>query len=195
MPIITIDGNIGCGKSTILNYLHKKYKLAIDLEPVEKWKVFLENIYNNKTNFFNFQLRVWLDRSWIQEKEDKILILMERSPFFIKNTFISSSYKNKYINESEYNILMELYNKTDNIWNCNRYIYLQSEPEKCMKRIKMRGRECEKNITLDYITELSKLHDDNYKLGIENNKDILIINIENKDIEEIAEIILNYINS
>jgi len=115
MPIITIDGNIGCGKSTILNYLHKKYKLAIDLEPVEKWKVFLENIYNNKTNFFNFQLRVWLDRSWIQEKEDKILILMERSPFFIKNTFISSSYKNKYINESEYNILMELYNKTDNL--------------------------------------------------------------------------------
>jgi len=72
---------------------------------------------------------------------------------------------------------------------------LKSGPEKCIKRIKMRGRECEKNITLDYITELSKLHDDNYKLGIENNKDILIINIENKDIEEIAEIILNYINS
>ena len=88
MPIITIDGNIGSGKSTILNFLHKKYKLAIDLEPVEKWKVFLENIYNNKSNFFNFQLRVWLDRSWIQEKEDKILILMERSPFFIKNTLL-----------------------------------------------------------------------------------------------------------
>ena len=26
MPIITLDGNIGCYKTSILNYFHKNYK-------------------------------------------------------------------------------------------------------------------------------------------------------------------------
>ena len=52
MLIYTIDGNIGSGKSTILNYLHKYKNLQIDLEPLEKWKSFLDNIYlyKNKPN-------------------------------------------------------------------------------------------------------------------------------------------------
>lgn len=195
MPIITIDGNIGSGKSTILNYLHKNHKIAIDLEPVEKWKIFLKNKYDNNNNIFNLQLRIWLDRSWIQEKEDKVLILMERSPFFIKNTFILSAYLDNHITETEYNILMELYNKTDNIWDCNKYIYLQSDPDKCIERIKIRGRECEKNITLDYINNIHELHEDNYKLAINQNKNILIVNIEDKEIDEISEIIMNFIYS
>jgi deoxyadenosine/deoxycytidine kinase len=193
MPIITIDGNIGCGKSTILNYLHKTHKIAIDLEPVEKWKVFLKNMYENKKNIFDFQLRVWLDRSWIQEKEEKILILMERSPFFVKNTFILSAYQNNYINKNEYDILIELYNKTDNIWNSNKYIYLQSDPEKCLERIKQRGRECEATITTEFVNNIHKLHEDNYNLAIKENKDIIVINIEDKEISEIANLILAYI--
>lgn len=195
MPIITIDGNIGSGKSTILNYLHKNHKIAIDLEPVEKWKIFLKNKYDDNNNIFNLQLRIWLDRSWIQEKEDKILILMERSPFFIKNTFILSAYLDNHITETEYNILMELYNKTDNIWDCNKYIYLQSDPEKCIERIKIRARECEKNIKIDYINNIHELHEDNYKLAINQNKNILIVNIEDKEIDEISDIIMNYIYS
>ena len=50
MGIITIDGNIGCGKSSILTYLHKTYKLPVDLEPVESWQSYLNNIYNNTNN-------------------------------------------------------------------------------------------------------------------------------------------------
>ena len=56
MPIITIDGNIGAGKSSILHYLHKKYKIPIDLEPIENWKIYLDNFYNNKNDIFNLSL-------------------------------------------------------------------------------------------------------------------------------------------
>ena len=52
MTIFTIDGNIGSGKTTILNHLHKYKNIQIDLEPIEKWKSFLDNIYLNKKGYF-----------------------------------------------------------------------------------------------------------------------------------------------
>jgi len=193
MTIITIDGNIGSGKSTILNYLHKNYKISIDLEPIEQWKPYLDNYYNDKNNVFNFQLRVWLDRAWIQEKEEKILILMERSPYFIKNIFNKYAYSNALINTNELNILNELYNKTDNIWSSNNYIYLKSDPQKCLDRINKRGRENEQNISLDYLQQLHDLHEITYQNAIINKFNILEIDIEDKDIQEIANIIYKYI--
>jgi deoxyadenosine/deoxycytidine kinase len=193
MTIYTIDGNIGCGKTSVLNYLHKYKNIQIDLEPIEKWKPFLDNIYLSKTGYFNFQIKVWLDRAWIQEKDNKSIILMERSPFFIRNTFNKNDFNNNNINEDEYNVLNEMYNKTDTIWKSNLYIYLHSSPNKCLERINYRGRNNELNITLDYLTEIHNLHEETYKKALENNLNIIIININNKTIQEIAEEILDKI--
>lgn len=194
MPIITIDGNIGAGKSSILHYLHKKYKIPIDLEPIENWKIYLDNFYNNKNDIFNFQLRVWLDRAWIQEKEEKVILFMERSPYFIKNVFNRSAYENKLISDNEFNILKELYNKTDSIWNSNSFIYLKSNPDKCLERIISRGRENEKNITKEYLDHIHNLHEFTYEEGLKNNLNIICIDIEEKTIEEISEIIYKSIS-
>lgn len=195
MLIYTIDGNIGSGKSTILNYLHKYKNLQIDLEPLEKWKTFLDNIYLNKTGFFNFQIKVWLDRAWIQEKDSNSTILMERSPFFIRNTFTINDYNNNNINKEEYNVINELYNKTDIIWKSNNYIYLRSSPINCLERIKKRGRENEINsITLKYLTDIHILHEESYKKAMEKKYNILIIDVDNKDIKEIIDEILQFIS-
>ena len=48
MPILTLDGNIGSYKTSILNYFHKNYKTAIDIEPVESWCDYLKTIYNTQ---------------------------------------------------------------------------------------------------------------------------------------------------
>ena len=193
MPIVTVDGNIGSGKSTVLNYIHRNHKIPIDLEPIENWKSYLENFYNNKNSIFNLQLRVWLDRAWIQEKEEKVLLLMERSPFLIKKTFNVAAHMNDNLNDNEFQILNELYNKTDSIWNSNYYIYLRSNPNKCIERVKSRGRKCEENITLEYLQQLHNLHEINYKYAIENNYIIYMIDIEEKDTSEISELILEFI--
>ena len=193
MTIYTIDGNIGCGKTSVLNYLHKYKNIQIDLEPIDKWKPFLDNIYLSKTGYFNFQIKVWLDRAWIQEKDNKSIILMERSPFFIRNTFNKNDYNNNNINEDEYNVLNEMYNKTDNIWKSNLYIYLRSSPIKCLERINYRGRNNEMNITLDYLTNIHDLHEETYIKALENNLNIIIIDINNKTIYEIADEIFNLI--
>ena len=193
MPIITIDGNIGAGKSTILNYIHTKYNIYIDLEPLDKWKPFLDNIYTNKKKYFNFQIRVWLDRSWIQEKNNKSNIIMERSPYFIRNTFNKYMYDNDLITPQENIIINELYDKTDIIWKSNYYIYIRSSPVKCLERIKKRNRENEQEIDLEYIENIHNLHEETYKKALENKLNIICIDIENKTMEEIAHNIITYL--
>lgn len=193
MTIITIDGNIGAGKTTILNYIHTNHNIYIDLEPIDKWKPFLDDIYLNKQKYFNFQIRVWLDRSFIQEKDNNSVIVMERSPYFIRNTFNQMMINNELLNAQESNIMNELYDKTDIIWKSSYYIYIRSSPENCLNRVIERGRENEINIDLDYLTEIHNLHEESYLKALKEGRNIICIDIENKQIEEIANEIINYI--
>lgn len=189
MPIITIDGNIGCCKTSILNYFHKNYRLAIDLEPVDSWTEYLANLYNTTNSSYDFQIKVWVDRCWIQEKTN-MSVLMERSPYFIKNVFVKKAFYDKSINEMEYNNIIKLHKTTDDLWKPNGYIYLRSDPEKCLQRINKRGRFAEKNIQLEYIQSIHDLHEKNYKAALEAKMNIIVIDVENKSIGDICGEIL-----
>lgn len=191
MPIITIDGNIGSCKTSILNYFHKNYKTAIDIEPVDSWNEYLKNMYDNKEkSTYNFQIKVWIDRCWIQEKSN-VIVLMERSPYFIKNIFVEKAYEDSTITLEEYNNIHKLYKTTDNLWQPYAYIYLRSDPELCFNRIKKRGRESEQNITLEHIKRIHELHEDKYKKALESNKNIIVVDIENKTISDICSEIVS----
>jgi deoxyadenosine/deoxycytidine kinase len=190
MPIITIDGNIGCCKTSILNYFHKNHKIAIDLEPVDSWNEYLDKLYSEPNeNSYNFQIKVWLDRCWIQEKSD-VLVLMERSPYFIKNVFIEKALEDETITKDQYEILQNLHKKTETLWEPNGYIYLNSKPEQCLQRILKRGRASE-HIKLDYVKRIHELHMEKLTEALQKNMNILIIDIENKTISEICNEIIN----
>lgn len=188
MPIITIDGNIGCGKSSVLNYLHKFHKLPIVLEPVESWEQHLINLYKEKKEVFQFQVRVWLDRCWIQEKSDKSSILMERSPLFIKEVFIKAARLQNLITTEQEKTLYDIHKNTDNLWKENHYIYLCCNPDNCLKKIKKRNRQYESNITQDYINLLHNLHQE----VCMNNPNIKVIDVNNRTVVDIANEILEY---
>jgi deoxyadenosine/deoxycytidine kinase len=190
MPIITLDGNIGCFKTSILNYFHKYYKTPVDLEPVENWSEYLKNMYNTDKSTYNFQIRVWLDRCWIQEKSNTIL-LMERSPYFIKNVFVEKAYEDKTISEEEYKNILTLHKTTDKLWEPRGYIYLRSNPEICFNRIIKRGREAEKNIKIEYLKRIHELHDKKYEEALKNNKNIICIDVENKSVADICSEIIS----
>ena len=185
MPIFTIDGNIGCGKSTVLEYLHTHYVLPIDLEPVKKWQPYLNDMYYHNKGACEFQIRVWLDRCWIQPKQDSVLI-MERSPYFQKNVFIPINKENDRLSDREVNMLNEMYDKSSQIWNPFGYIYLRSNPENCMKRIEKRSRESEESIDKKYIERLHELHESAYFWSVSNGHPMVCIDVENKTVAEIA---------
>jgi thymidylate kinase len=116
---------------------------------------------------------------------------MERSPYFIKNVFVRKAYEDKTINEAEYENIIRLHKTTDDLWKPNGYIYLRSEPEKCLQRINKRGRYAEKNVKLEYIQKLHELHEQNYKSALDNKMNIIVIDVENKGISEICNEILS----
>jgi deoxyadenosine/deoxycytidine kinase len=190
MTIITLDGNIGCYKTSILNYFHKNYKMSIDIEPVDSWSNYLKTLYNTQNSTYNFQIQVWIDRCWIQEKS-KTIIFMERSPYFIKNVFVKKAYEDNTITKEEYKNILTLHNITDKLWEPRILIYLRSNPEDCFNRIKKRGRDTEKNIKIEYIKRIHELHEEIYGETIKNNKYILCVDIENKSIADICSEIIS----
>ena len=98
------------------------------------------------------------------------------------------------ISKEEYNNIHKLHSTTDDLWQPNAYIYLRSNPENCFNRIKKRNRESEKNIKLDHIKRIHELHEINYQKALLNNKNIIVIDVENKNISDIcSEIVSNNI--
>ena len=194
MVLITIDGNIGSGKTSVLNFLHRNYKIPVDLEPVESWNNYLSDLYNDSSNVFKFQIRVWLDRCWIQEKTHNINIFVERSPRFIQGVFIDIAEETNMISANEKEILLDLHKKTDKSWENAIQIMLRSSPENCFQRIKKRNRESEKHITEKYIHKLHEKHEQICNDLIKEGKNIIIIDVDNKNISDIASHILKLTN-
>lgn len=186
MPVFTIDGNIGAGKSTILEYLHTHYRIPIDPEPIEKWQPYLEDMYRNNKGAFEFQTRVWLDRCWIQTRPNMASIVMERSPMFQSNVFIPAMLENGRINQREYCMLQEMYIKSSNIWSPSGCIYLRSNPAKCAERIRKRARSSEEEISLSYLYKLHTLHEYAYMNAVTHGSPIICIDIEGKSVPQIA---------
>jgi len=188
MPIVTIDGNIGAGKSTIMSYIHMKYGVNTDTEPIHIWQPFLDDLYGNKPNAsFNMQVRVWFDRCLIDLPLNEEVVLMERSPYFQRNVFIPTNVETGSITNIQYHMLQDMYNRTDNMWFPTTYIYLHSEPDKCIERIAKRARNSEDAITEQYLRRLHELNEEAYINGLAEGKPIKCIYVEGKTIEEIGD--------
>tara|TARA_Y100000389_G_scaffold40620_1_gene35194 strand:- start:39317 stop:39889 length:573 start_codon:yes stop_codon:yes gene_type:complete len=189
--MICIEGNIGAGKSTILQKLHDEHKYLICLEPVENWKPYLKRIYEDDEGYYEFQVKVWSDRSFIQEKTDRNM-LYERSPHFTMNTFVECMKMTKKITNEEYDNLKKMYENTDNKWKPKKHIYIKVSPETSYERIKTRSREHEHKITKEYLTMLHDLYENAYKEAKEKGIDVIVINGE-QEVDEIVKDILKEI--
>lgn len=175
MTLISIEGNIGSGKSTILKLLKLKSDdsvIFID-EPVSEWqtienssgKNILELFYENKEKYsFTFQILAYITRlrkvlDVIKNSKDKVVI-MERSIYTDKFVFAKMLYDGGFIKEIEwktYNYWFDTFKDTTKL---NGIIYVNTEPEICFERIKKRNRDGESNIELEYLKECHKNHVD-----------------------------------
>lgn len=231
ITLISIEGNIGVGKSTFTTLLQQKINNALLVpEPVDLWlsikgKV---NQINGKTNevidkeinilqlFYNdidrwsytFQNMAYITRSMLIEDTIKSTlqnnnykyIFLDRSLGTDKNVFEKMLYDDKKINEIEhqcYNLWYNFYDKYVRSGVKNKTIYLRCDPSISFVRIKKRGRDEEKNITLEYLQKLHEYHES----WLYNNSDVLILDC-NKDFEfnieyqnELINQVENYINS
>ena len=187
--LVSIDGNIGAGKSTVMEYIHKNVGMAVNLEQVDNWMPYLERVYKHDDGVFDLQVRVWLDRCFIKRPTHGT-VLVERSPMFQAGVFVPVNAEKFTPNQAA--ILKDMYALPD-IMSPDVYIYLRSDPAKCAERINHRARESEDSIPIKYLNEIHLLHEATYMEALADNKQIAVIDIEGKSVATIAAQVLESI--
>lgn len=161
-PVVSISGNIGCGKSTVLNHFRTQcYDTRFIEEPVDEWKPYLDAFYANPAKYaLPLQLEILKSYNRIlQESDEKACpIVVERSPFESLNVFAKVLHADKELSEDEYTILLN-----EPVWKPNYVVYLRSSPETCFERVGRRNRSTEKSgISLDYLRKIHEAYDTLY---------------------------------
>ena len=184
--IICVEGNIGSGKSTMVNYLaehftnyintqnknrDKKYKVAYLVEPVDEWTKYknsynnniLELFYNDKDKYsFSFQMIILHSR--ITQLQNAIdngydIIISERSILSSYKVFIKMLIDNNNMNTIEHQIYNKWFNLYENTIKDINIVYIKTSPEICGLRIGKRNREGESGILLSYLKNCHYYHE------------------------------------
>lgn len=163
---ISIEGNIGCGKSSLLTRLCQETRIPVFLEPVDEWKEWLSMFYADPKRWgMSFNINVLL--SFNKWKNNSFLALYERSPLSNRYIFAQLQYDQKRMIDQELKMFDALYDKL--AWTPDIIIYIQTNPQISMERIKQRARECENDVPIEYI----KAVHDKYEDIFVNNKNNL----------------------
>lgn len=175
---ISIEGNIGCGKSTVLTRLCKETRIPVFLEPVEDWKDWLNVFYQDPARWgLSFNINVLL--SFNQWKENKYLALYERSPLSNRHVFCQLQYNQGHMTKLELDMFDKLYRELS--WTPELIIYIRTDPQVSMQRMQLRGRDCENKVSLEYIQAVH----DMYEQMVKETKQKMIIIDGNQDAEKV----------
>ncbi len=211
VKIISIDGNIGSGKSTLMGELKKYYcdnKNVVFLkEPVDEWGnitdengiTILEKFYENPSKYgFSFQIMAYISRLDVMRKEIKknpnAIFISERSLFTDKLVFAKMLFDSGNIELVNYKIYLKWFDTFAEEFPVSKVIYVNTEPEICHQRIEKRSRTGESNIPLEYLQNCHKYHINMLDVNSESCicKEQLILN-GNIDIYENKEQIIDWI--
>lgn len=144
---ITIGGNIGCGKTTLIRSLNPAFN--VKPEPIEKWGSWLDLFYSDMKRFcLSFQMKILYD---FLDYGDASFV-SERSPMDSLYVFAKGLVHSDIMSYMEYNLLSDFVHRIG--WVPDVYIYLRATPETCFERIKQRSRDCENGVSLDYIRNI-----------------------------------------
>ena len=156
--IISIGGNIGSGKSTMITRLEKhRDDIKCMTEPIHTWGEWLQLFYSNPTKYaFGFQMKILDSFQYLYENDDTIYVT-ERSPWESNHIFANLLLKQDVLSKVEYDLYNTFYTKY--AWKPHVYIYINTSYDECISRMRSRNRKEEENINHEYIKEL----DEQYK--------------------------------
>ena len=191
---IAIEGTIGVGKTSLAGILGDRLEAKLILEEFEE-NPFLVEFYKDSDRFaFQTQLFFLLSRYRQQQQlqqTDLFTKTLISDYMFVKDRlFAALNLDDKEM--SLYNAVAQILEK--NVASPDMVIFLQSDTDRLMQNIKLRGREYEKLIDWKYIDALNQMYNeyffryDDSPLLIINTNDIDFVNNKD-DLEEIIEFI------
>jgi len=169
--IIAIAGNIGAGKTSLVEFLTSTYNITPFYEPNDE-NPYLENFYQDMKRWaFHSQLYFLSNKFRIHQQVDlsEGVVVQDRSIFEDVEIFATALHDMKKISDRDWRTYHEFYkNITASIKAPDLMIYLKCSMRTTRKRIKLRGRKMEQDIPLSYLKRLDKLYEswiNNYMLS------------------------------
>lgn len=195
VKIISVEGNIGAGKSTIItnlkNYFNelKNEEKQVDIdkkiifikEPLDVWeatkdissgKNMIELFYENQKKWsFTFQMMVLatqeqLITETIEHNPQCEVIISERSIDAGKHVFTEMSADSNNMSNIEYQVYNLMFNNCK--YKLNETIFIDINPETCYDRVCKRARDGESGVDLEYL----KCCDDYYRKWLFEKKEL-----------------------
>ena len=154
---ISIDGNIGAGKTFYLKKLEEDGYI-VHHEDTKKWSQWLQKYNGNMKRYaMGFQLQILLDQINMPYVE-KRLNLYERSPYTLKNVFGDLLAEEDLFDQDECKIHNEYIEKFG--WKPDIIIYLYCDPNECFDRINNRKYvDGDHKLKQSYITDIHLKHE------------------------------------
>jgi deoxyadenosine/deoxycytidine kinase len=198
--IISIEGNVGAGKSTLIRAIKDKIRredikdIMVLEEPIEEWNRISDGSHNILELFYSdppryalvFQTLITLTTikklQEIRKFHPEIRILItERSLLSSQKIFAENLLKEEILAEYEYIVYKELFREQGIEWMYPREtIYLATTAETCLQRIRSRNREGEQKMDLEWLQKCQENHEEFFK---KNNIELKTIQGESTDPE------------
>ena len=191
---ICIEGTIGVGKTSLAKLIAEEMEAKTIFEEFEE-NPFLSNFYSDKDRYaMQTQLFFLLSRYKQQQELQQVDMFTKAiisDYMFDKDRLFAALNLN--------DIELDLYNRIANELQKNivcpdLIIFLQSDTDRLMYNIKIRGRNFEQNMDWKYIDDLNQIYNEYFfrydkgPLVIINTNDIDFVNNKN-DLKEIIEFI------
>jgi deoxyadenosine/deoxycytidine kinase len=160
---IAVAGNIGVGKSTIVQIMHDRLGWEPFYEAVVE-NPYLADFYADMPRYaFHSQIffltrRLHAHRALLDSPGTAV---QDRSVYEDAEVFARNLYRQGAMGERDYRTYDELYHVLrEFLPPPDLIVYLRASVDTLLRRIGLRGRDYEKNISRDYLTQLNELYEE-----------------------------------
>jgi deoxyadenosine/deoxycytidine kinase len=160
---IAVAGNIGVGKSTLVEMLCERLDWKPFFEPVTE-NPYLADFYRDM-NAFSFQSQIFFLTHRLRLQKDLIhypgSVVQDRSIYEDAEIFARNLYLQGYLAERDYETYHSLYHTIQEFLPApNLMIYLRASVETLSRRIDLRDRDYERKIAPEYLSNLNFIYED-----------------------------------
>ena len=180
--IIGIAGNIGAGKTSLVEFLTATYQITPFYEPNDS-NPYLADFYADMKGWaFHSQLYFLASKFKIHQQVEKIpgVVVQDRTIFEDVEIFATALQQTRKINTRDWQTYLSFYHSIKNsIKPPDLMIYLTCSIRTTRKRIKLRGRKMEQDMPLSYLKRLESLYQ-NWIASYDKSK-LLVIETDRLD--------------
>ncbi len=156
---IAIAGNMGSGKSTLVDFLHRTYDVSPFYEPNDE-NPYLADFYKDMKRWaFQSQLYFLSNKFRLHQELDRQsgVVALDRTIFEDAEIFAAALHQMRKISKRDWETYQGFYNAIlDAIRPPDLMIYLRCSMRTLRQRIKLRGRKMEQDIPLSYLQRLDR---------------------------------------